>query len=166
MAKQGVVASVLSFFGGPTKAFLTLVAALFGILFAVGIFTFGYAGGLNYFGHDPKACNQCHSMREHYEGWQKGSHHNVATCQDCHAPHGDFVAWAINEADNGFWHSLKFTTGQYPENIKIRDHNREITEAACLHCHENMVGTIEGTRRDEDQKISCVQCHSQVGHKR
>ena len=104
-------------------------------------------------------------MKENYNSWQAGSHKNAATCQDCHAPHDNVIAWLYSEADNGFWHSLKFTTGIYPENIKIRDHNLEIAEHSCLVCHQQTVSEIAGTRAHTDQ-ISCTRCHANVGHMR
>lgn len=147
--------------------FPVVVAGLVGVLVGIAVFTFGYAGGLGYFGHESETCNQCHSMNEHYEAWQRGPHHTVATCQDCHAPHDDLVAWAINEADNGFWHSVKFTTGQYPENIKIREVNRVVVEESCRKCHGEFTSNIEYIHGDRDtHTVSCVKCHSQVGHMR
>lgn len=162
------VSRVVDWLGGPTQAMLSGAAFLMSILIGVAAFTFGYANGWAYFGKDPKACQQCHSMNKQYNAWEKGSHKNVATCQDCHSPQDNIVKWAYEEADNGFWHSLKFTTGWYPENIKIREMNRETTQANCLRCHKDFVDNIEGTRltRPHDQQVNCIQCHKEVGHKR
>lgn len=158
---------LLAALGGAQGAFLSAVAALVGVLIGVGVFTFGYANGLAYFGHDPKTCQQCHAMDKQYDAWGKGSHKAVATCQDCHIPHDNVVNYLIAEADNGFWHSLKFTTGWYPDNIKIRESNRQITEHACRNCHEALVSDIESSHSsDYKQGISCIKCHSEVGHKR
>lgn len=154
--------------GSSWRWFLPLVGALTGILVGLMVFTFGYAGGAAYFGHDPGACLQCHSMKENYDSWTRGPHGHAATCQDCHSPHDDAVAWLISEADNGFWHSLKFTTGAYPENIKIRDVNRKIAEESCLHCHAGLTDDIRMTRAEasHDDQIDCLQCHANVGHMR
>ncbi|MCE1177847.1 MAG: cytochrome c nitrite reductase small subunit [Micrococcales bacterium] len=154
--------------GGLKRTLVLLFALLFGVLFGVAFFTFGYANGAAYFGHESETCIQCHSMNEEYEAFTKGSHKDVATCQSCHAPHDNFAKWLYSEADNGFWHSLKFTTGRYPENIKIREVNRKIVEDSCRHCHKDFVSDIESTRAgaSHDQQISCLQCHSNVGHKR
>lgn len=141
------------------------LATVIGALLGLGVFTFGYANGASYFGSDPKTCANCHAMNEQYEGWTKSSHQNVAGCNDCHAPHDNVILKYASKAENGFWHSLKFTTGDYPENIQIRDINRKVTESACLYCHEEFVSTVEMTR-PHDQKISCLQCHSEVGHMR
>lgn len=141
-----------------------VMATLIGILVGTGIFTFGYANGWAYFGSDPATCGQCHAMTPYLNAWQKGSHHEVATCNDCHSPHESIGAKYINKADNGFWHALKFTTEDYPVNIQIRPHNAEVVEHACLYCHGDFVNDIEMTRHDESDLVSCVRCHEDVGH--
>ncbi len=141
------------------------LALLVGAAIGLGIFTFVFANGIAYFGSSPETCAQCHAMDEHYEGWQKGSHADVATCNDCHAPHDNIVHKYWNKADNGFWHALKFTTGDYPENIEIREKNSRITQDSCLSCHGDLVHAINMTRSDDEQ-VGCIQCHSEVGHMR
>ena len=143
----------------------TTLAVLTGALIGLGLFTFGYAEGWAYLGNDPQACANCHAMNEEYEGWMKSSHHGAATCNDCHAPHDNLVHKYASKAENGFWHSLKFTTGDYPENIEIRDVNRRVTEDACLYCHSDLVESIEMTRAKGDE-VSCIKCHNEVGHMR
>ncbi len=156
-----------SLFSGIKATFLVIAGGLVGILFGIAIFTFGYAGGWAYFGSDPATCNQCHAMNEQYNSWAKGSHKAVAGCNDCHAPHDNLVHKYLNKADNGFWHALKFTTGAYPENIRIREVNREITRESCLHCHGNLVKDIEEPRMTtHNNQIDCLQCHADVGHMR
>src|SRR3989338_5813171 len=58
-----------------------------GILGGLGGYTFRYAAGLSYLSNDPKACMNCHIMRDEYDSWVRGSHHTAATCNDCHVPH-------------------------------------------------------------------------------
>ena len=69
---------------------------------------FHFADGLAYAGNDPKACVNCHIMRDQYNGWQISSHHNHATCNDCHVPEAGLAKW-ICKADNGYRHSKGFT---------------------------------------------------------
>lgn len=154
-----------SLFSTLARWFPVVVAGLVGILVGIAVFTFGYAGGISYFGHESETCNQCHSMNEHYASWQRGPHKSVTTCQSCHAPH-EFIPWAINEADNGFWHSLKFTTGAYPDNIRIREVNSVVVEDSCRTCHGSFTSNIEFIHGelDSSQQVSCVKCHSEVGH--
>ena len=148
---------------GAKNALWAVMALLVGVLLGVGVFTFGYANGFAYFGSDPATCAQCHAMDDHYEAWTKSSHQSVATCNDCHAPHDSIVAKYSNKADNGFWHAVKFTTGDYPDNIRIREHNLQITEDACLYCHGNMTDMLHAAV-PADQTVSCTRCHSTVGH--
>ena len=142
------------------------LAALIGIIVGVGIFTMYYAGFTSYFGNDPATCNQCHAMNEQYNAWQKGSHADVAGCNDCPAPHDNLVLKYANKAENGFMHSLKFTLQNYPENIQIREHNRRVTEAACVYCHGNFVEQIKNDSNHRGETLSCIRCHDGVGHMR
>src|ERR1043165_9435033 len=86
---------------------LLFLSMVLGIVLGLGLFTFYYAEGGSYFSSDPRACTNCHIMREHFDGWQKASHHAHAKCVDCHLPH-DFVGKYIAKAENGFWHSKGF----------------------------------------------------------
>ena len=142
------------------------LAALIGIIVGVGIFTMYFAGFSSFFGNDPATCNQCHAMNEQYNAWQKGSHADVAGCNDCHAPHDNLVLKYANKAENGFMHSLKFTLQNYPENIQIREHNRRVTEAACVYCHGNFVEQIKNDSNHRGETLSCIRCHDGVGHMR
>ena len=70
------------------------LACTLGLFGGLGTYTFTYAKGLSYFSNDPRACMNCHIMREHFDGWQKSPHHAVATCNDCHTPHTFFAKYA------------------------------------------------------------------------
>ena len=65
---------------------LTLAVCL-GVLLGLGAATFRYAEGFAYFSNDPRACANCHVMRDYLDSWQKSSHHARAACNDCHTPH-------------------------------------------------------------------------------
>jgi cytochrome c nitrite reductase small subunit len=142
---------------------LTLVI-LVGAILGLGLFTFGYARGSSYLTNDPAACANCHIMGEHFAAWMKSSHRQVAVCNDCHTPHS-FIGKYVTKASNGFWHSFYFTTGQYPDPLRITSRNHEVTEGACRHCHEEIVASIEhDAAGDTDERLSCVRCHATVGH--
>ncbi|HKG91614.1 MAG TPA: cytochrome c nitrite reductase small subunit [Gemmatimonadaceae bacterium] len=157
---------------------LAAAAAAVGAAAGLGVFTFGYARGYSYLGHDPAACANCHIMSEHYAAWMKGSHHSVATCNDCHTPH-DLVGKYAVKAKNGFWHSFYFTVGGYPDPLRITAGNRRVTEAACRHCHTEITEAIDHGPGAVSQQpgpppavhaassgepISCIRCHKYVGH--
>lgn len=147
-----------------------LVVVALGALGGLGAFTFGYGKGFSYMRNDPSACANCHVMQDHFEAWQKSSHHQVATCNDCHLPHNFVGKWWV-KSDNGFFHSLAFTTGSYHDPIQIKDRNRRVTQNACLHCHENTVHQMypveaswTGGKTAATQMTQCIQCHNDVGH--
>jgi cytochrome c nitrite reductase small subunit len=138
-----------------------LLAGAIGALIAVGGYTFIYAKGYSYLTNDPAACANCHVMEDHYRAWMKSSHRSVAVCNDCHTPPG-LIPKYTTKAVNGFNHSLAFTTGRFPEPLRITPRNTDVTEKACRKCHEAIVAAIEGA--DGRNQLSCIRCHSTVGH--
>ncbi len=141
---------------------VAVCAVAIGIATGVGGYTFIYAKGGSYLTNDPAACANCHIMQEQYDGWIKSSHRSVATCNDCHTPH-NFVGKYYTKANNGYHHSLAFTTGRFHEPIQIKARNREITENACRHCHADIVQAIDAHGTGAN-RLSCIQCHKSVGH--
>lgn len=141
---------------------LMLCVSGFGVLGALGAFAFDYGDGTAYLTNNPASCANCHVMQTHYDGWSKSSHKDVATCNDCHLPH-DFLGKWITKADNGFFHSLAFTTNDFHEPIQIKERNRQVTQNACLHCHGDYVNHMLPTKKGGDMQL-CVHCHGDVGH--
>jgi cytochrome c nitrite reductase small subunit len=140
-----------------------LLAVTLGVLAGIGFFTFGYARGASYLTNDPKACANCHVMREQFDSWMKSSHGKVAVCNDCHTPPG-LIPKYYTKALNGFFHSLAFTTQHFPDQIQITGRNFRVAEQSCLKCHEEIVDQLRAPRVHGKQDISCIQCHSRVGH--
>ena len=132
-----------------------------------------YAKGYAYLGHDSAACANCHVMEPQYAGWLKSSHRDVAECNDCHTPH-DFLGKYYTKASNGFWHSFYFTTGTFPDPIRIRARNRTVTEGACRDCHTTIAASIHaeeaprftdtGAMEAGSEALACTRCHMDVGH--
>ena len=141
---------------------LPAVAILMGGGTGIGLYTFVYAKGASYMTNDPAACANCHVMQDHYDAWSRGSHHAVATCNDCHTPH-DFLGKYLTKGINGYNHSLAFTTGRFHEPIQINARNRAVTEATCRACHADVVHAID-TLPPDGEPMSCIRCHSSVGH--
>ena len=138
-------------------------ALVLGLILGLGLFTFDYAEGLSYFSTDPKACANCHVMNEHYDSWQKASHHTVAKCVDCHLPHS-FVAKYIAKAENGYYHSKGFTFQDFHEPIMIKPKNGQILQENCLGCHGDIAHELVSGATTADQAVRCVHCHASVGH--
>jgi cytochrome c nitrite reductase small subunit len=139
-----------------------LVAVLLGLAIGLGAYTFVYAKGASYLTNDSAACANCHVMNEQYDAWTKSSHRTVAACNDCHTPPG-LIPKYLTKASNGFWHSFAFTTGRFHEPIRIKPHNREVTELACRKCHTDVVEAIDRFHRPGGE-LSCIECHRSVGH--
>ncbi len=147
-----------------TKVYLLLaIVAVLGICAGFGTYTFTYAQGFSYFSNDPRACMNCHIMREQFDGWQKAPHHAVASCNDCHTPKG-FVPKYLSKAENGFWHSKGFTLQDFHEPIMIRPKNVAVLQQNCVACHEQIVDGINTHPGNPQKMLDCLHCHREVGH--
>ena len=135
----------------------TMLGAMVGLMF----FTFNYAEGASYFSDNPNACVNCHVMEEQYDAWNRSSHKAVATCNDCHTPH-DFPEKYIVKGLNGWNHSVAFTTGDFPDPIRIRSFNADIVLENCVACHETMTSNLH--RSEPESTLDCVACHENIGH--
>ncbi len=134
-----------------------------GIFIGVGSFTFRFAEGLSYLSNDPKACMNCHVMRDHYDSWVKASHRAVAGCNDCHVPH-TFPEKYLNKLNNGWHHSKAFTLQNFKEPIRIRKGNLATLQHNCISCHAVMVSEIAAHRDVAVGSARCTECHRSVGH--
>ena len=147
-----------------TLAALPVLACVgIGTVLGAGTYTFYYAEGRSYMTNDPQMCVNCHVMRDHYDAWQKASHHARATCNDCHIPH-DFLGKWVVKSENGFWHSYGFTRQNFHEPIMIRERNSRVLENNCIECHQEMVDAITAARPDPPGGWNCIHCHRAVGH--
>ena len=149
-------------FSGADIAFVA-VAALVGLAWGVGAYTFVYARGASYLTDDPNACANCHVMEAQLSGWHQSSHRAVAVCNDCHTPPG-LVPKYLTKAINGFNHSFAFTSGRFPEPILITLRNRNVTETACRKCHAPVVDAIDAHGETSGARLECLACHRDVGH--
>jgi cytochrome c nitrite reductase small subunit len=139
------------------------LAVILGLTVGLGAFTFVYARGYSYLTNDPGACANCHIMREHFDAWHKSSHRAVATCNDCHTPHTLVGKYTV-KAKNGFWHSFYFTTGRFPDPLRITEGNRAVTANTCGYCHTEITHAIDLPGAPAQQRSNCVRCHQYVGH--
>ena len=131
-----------------------------GIALGTAANTFRYAEGWAYLSNDPKACVNCHVMREHYDGWQHASHHHVAVCNDCHTPH-DLVRKYLMKADAGWRHSKAFTLQNFNEPIRMIPRSKAVVLENCLRCHGPLVDSMAG---HGEGAADCIRCHADVGH--
>lgn len=139
-----------------------LLALVLGSFIGAGLYTFDYAEGTSYLSNDPRACVNCHVMRDQYDAWQKGSHHAAATCNDCHVPH-DLVGKYATKLEHGYRHSKGFTFQDFHEPIQIKGSSRAVVAENCLRCHQALVREVVSAH-GADEVADCLRCHSNVGH--
>ena len=143
---------------------IALAAGFVGLLIGIGSFTFVYAKGYSYLTNNPQACANCHVMQDHFDAWTRSSHRSVAVCNDCHTPPG-LVPKYVTKARNGFWHSFYFTTGNYPDPLRITPRNHGVTEQACRKCHAELTIAIDPSHAENGVGgVQCTSCHNEVGH--
>jgi cytochrome c nitrite reductase small subunit len=138
--------------------------ACLGLVLGLGAFTASHAKGLSYLKDDPSACVNCHVMEEQFRSWEHSSHRNWATCNDCHMPHS-FLGKYYRKALNGWNHSVRFTTGEFPDPIMIRDKNRTVALDNCVSCHSTLVNEMLAGHRSRGEEVRCIDCHGNVGHR-
>ncbi|MGE4296138.1 MAG: cytochrome c nitrite reductase small subunit [Campylobacterales bacterium] len=148
--------------------FKTAVAALLivaaGWLLGSGVYTFWYAKGFSYLSDKPEACANCHVMNNVYEGWSKGGHQHVATCNDCHVPHNFAGKW-WTKAQNGYHHAYAFTLKELPSVLEATAGSKAIAQNNCIRCHGELAGhAISATLNPQADALSCIHCHRSVGH--
>ena len=144
---------------------LALVAAVIGVVVGIGSYTFLYARGYSYVTNDPAACANCHIMRDHFDAWTRSTHRAVAVCNDCHTP-AALIPKYLTKARNGFWHSFYFTTGRYPDPLRITARNHEVAELSCRKCHTELTSVIDPIHDAsvDSGALQCTRCHNEVGH--
>lgn len=141
-----------------------VLSVLLGAFAGASAYTVWTSEATSYLSNDPRSCVNCHIMREHYDGWQKASHHAAATCNDCHVPH-ERVPKYLSKLRNGYHHSKAFTFQDFHEPIRIRAGNARILNQNCVACHRALVGDIVAhSAGGESDRLNCVRCHAQVGH--
>lgn len=140
-----------------------VAAAAVGIFLGSSAWTFRYAEGASYLSNDPRACVNCHIMRDQYDSWQKSPHHAVATCSDCHVPH-DLVGKYATKAAQGYRHSKAFTLQDFHEPIQITPGDARVAADNCVRCHEALVSEITAAGHGPGDGADCLHCHAGIGH--
>lgn len=139
--------------------FKILSISISAVLIGIGGYTFIYAKGYSYLLDDPKACANCHIMRENYNSWYVASHRDIP-CNGCHTPHNTFMKYMV-KAENGFNHSWAFTLDA-PEFIQIKERSANVVEDNCVRCHKE---TLSGVNiQTHKNHVRCSTCHRTTGH--
>lgn len=140
-----------------------------GSMFGLGFYALYLSRATSYMSDDPKACINCHVMTPHYMTWNKSSHREVATCNDCHVPQDDLFSKYFFKAKDGLYHSYVFTTRTEPEVIRAKEASVEVIHQNCVRCHIDQVtdAKLQGEVADHVHSRTdrlCWECHKEVPH--
>lgn len=149
---------------GTMKPAAAVLACLIGAFAGLSIYAFDYAEGTSYLSDDPRACMNCHIMRDQFDAWQKAGHHAHATCNDCHVPHTSMIAKYLVKGEHGYRHSKGFTFQDFHEPIRITPSSAAVVRVNCVRCHEPLVSEIDTARGADHAGADCLHCHTHVGH--
>lgn len=139
--------------------------AAFGVFAGLGLTTVHVSRAASYMTDDPEACVNCHVMTVQYATWQRSSHANVATCNDCHVPHTNVLEKYAFKARDGAYHSTIFTLRLEPQAITMSSAAIPVVEANCRRCHAELVSEVH-LRQWQEGDNRCWDCHREVPHGR
>lgn len=135
-----------------------------GVALGLGITVAHVSRATSYLSDSPETCVNCHVMYPQYLTWQHSSHREVATCNDCHVPHENFVRTYAFKAQDGLKHASIFTARLEPQVIRISSGAIPVVQENCVRCHIDMVHPT--TLSDPADKRLCWDCHREVPHGR
>lgn len=136
--------------------------AVTGILFGLGLVALRASNATSYLSEDPKACINCHVMVPYYASWERSSHRQVATCNDCHVPQDNKLRKLWFKAMDGLRHAAVFTRRREPQTLRLNPAAVPVVQQNCVRCHADQVmNTRMGSSR---WKRSCWECHREVPH--
>lgn len=152
----------------PPRWRLPVIIAL-GILVGLGLLVLRVSRATSYLSDDPQACVNCHVMNPQFASWQKSSHFNKATCNDCHIPHTNIIRQYLFKANDGLQHSFVFTFKLEPQVIKIDASGINVVQENCIRCHKEQMNTtklitVSGDEGMNDKAKLCWDCHKEVPH--
>jgi cytochrome c nitrite reductase small subunit len=160
---------VINSFSPPQAWKLPVILAI-GILSGLIILVFYVGNAASYLSDKPETCVNCHVMFPQYSSWQHSSHARVATCNDCHVPHNNFISKYMFKATDGLRHSAMFTLRLEPQVIHIKDAGKEVVEENCERCHDALLGYYHSVGNgienegEEKEEVMCWSCHKEVPH--
>lgn len=147
------------------------VIILLGVLAGISIHIFYVSNAASYLSDDPAACVNCHVMTPQYATWEKSSHRERATCNDCHVPHDNEFNKYFFKAKDGARHTYMFTFRLEPQVIRIKEAGKKAVQENCIRCHKNNVHPVAlrsisaSSIIDEGDRF-CWDCHRTVPHGR
>lgn len=130
-----------------------------GIVIGLAVVVSRIANAASYLSDAPETCMNCHVMTDAYATWQRGSHGQVAVCNDCHVPHSNTVAKFAFKATDGLKHSYVFTLRKEPQVLQLSNGAVPVVQDNCLRCHSNQFAMI---RLAASSERKCWDCHNNI----
>ncbi len=155
----------------PPPVWRAPVIILLGIITGLGAHVLYISNAVSYLSDKPETCINCHVMNPQYASWERGSHGRVATCNDCHVPHNNFVNKYMFKASDGMRHATIFTLRTEPQVMRIKQAGKDAVQSNCVRCHYNLLYPVS-TRAINNQSIMashdgyCWDCHRETPHGR
>ncbi|MCU0662865.1 MAG: cytochrome c nitrite reductase small subunit [Myxococcota bacterium] len=130
-----------------------------GVLLGSFVLVARASNAVSYFSNQATTCLNCHVMTNAYATWRHGSHARVASCNDCHVPHGNPVATYAFKAMDGGRHSYVFTLRNEPEVLRLSEGAVPVVEDNCVRCHADQWLMI---RLADSEERTCWSCHHNI----
>ncbi|MCK5907974.1 MAG: cytochrome c nitrite reductase small subunit [Flavobacteriales bacterium] len=142
-----------------------------GSMIGMGGYLMKISNVTSYLGDDPKTCVNCHVMTPRDNTWERSSHKNVATCNDCHVPHDNVFRKYYFKAMDGMRHAAMFTLRMEPQSITMHEAGQVVVQENCVRCHSNQVRDYKLESIVPDSEVhrtdrQCWECHREVPHGR
>lgn len=156
----------------PPPAWKVPVIIAAGVFFGLVFMILHISNATSYLSDDPRACINCHVMTTEFASWQRSSHARVATCNDCHVPHSNFISKYFFKAKDGVRHATMFTFRLEPQVIVIKEAGINVVQENCMRCHEHQIDQsylsrpINLSEKEKGIGRFCWDCHREVPHGR
>ncbi len=147
---------------------VTIVLGIFLGLFFYSVYL-SKAG--SYLSDNPQTCINCHIMVPQFATWNHSSHREVASCNDCHVPHDNFISHYYFKAKDGLRHATIFSLRAEPQVIQMKDAGIKVVQQNCVRCHEHLLLTAQQKINNQDfhserESRLCWECHRETPHGR
>lgn len=152
----------------PPKWRLPVIIAV-GIIIGIALLVVHLSRASSYLSDESETCINCHVMYPQYASWKHSSHRGVATCNDCHVPHDNFVRKYFFKASDGARHATIFTARLEPQVIRIKAAGITAVQDNCIRCHQDLIDMsslieVNGRNYSEGKGKRCWDCHREVPH--
>jgi len=153
-----IFATILSLNGLP-KRLQAVIYCLAGIVIGLAFFVARISNAASYLSDKPQSCINCHVMTDVYVSWQRGSHGQVAVCNDCHVPHLNSISKLAYKAYDGLKHSYVFTFRKEPQVIELSQLAKPVIQDNCINCHTQ---TFTLCKLPNSANRKCWDCHNNI----